>query len=42
MLGRQVEVNQRLDKWRLALEGKELRISKIKTEYIKYENLEFK
>jgi len=31
------EVNQRLDVWRLALEGKGLRISRSRTRYIKYE-----
>jgi len=31
------EVNQRLDVWRLALEGKGLMISKSKTEYVEYE-----
>jgi hypothetical protein len=30
------EDNNRLDDWRLALEGKELIISKNKTEYIEY------
>jgi hypothetical protein len=31
------EVNIRLDKWRLVLEGKELGISRNKTEYIEYD-----
>jgi hypothetical protein len=31
------EVNNRLDKWRLALEGKGLRISRNITEYIEYD-----
>jgi len=31
------EVNQMLDVWRLALEGKGLRISRSKTNYIEYE-----
>jgi hypothetical protein len=31
------EINKRLDEWRLALEGKRLRISRNKIEYIEYD-----
>lgn len=34
LVGENKEVNQRLNMWRLALEGEELRINRRKTKYI--------